>query len=129
MSHFLRNCGRGALAGLVATVPMTALMIAVHRRLPWFERYQFPPEKITGELADALDLEVVQTEPVRTIATAVAHLGYGAGAGSVYGGTAGERASSIAPVGAARRLLACTFRTQTRETLAIPALRLSRSRA
>jgi hypothetical protein len=89
MSQFLRDCGRGAVAGICATLPVTAVMILIHRRLPWYERYQLPPEKITGELADALDLEAVQTEPARTIATAVAHLGYGAGAGSVYGGTTG----------------------------------------
>ncbi len=31
----------------------------------------------------------MQTEPARTIATAITHLGYGAGAGAVYSGMAG----------------------------------------
>ena len=96
MNQFIRDCARGALAGLLATIPMTAVMVLVHRRLPPHERYQLPPEKITGELADTLDLEAVQTEPARTIATAIAHLGYGAGAGSVYSGMVG--ASDRKPV-------------------------------
>lgn len=68
---------------------MTATMLLLHRRLPRHERYQLPPEKITGEFAKAVDLESAQTEPARTVATALAHLSYGAAAGFLYSGILG----------------------------------------
>ena len=36
-----------ALAGCLATVPMTLTMLGLHRYLPFWQRHSLPPEKIT----------------------------------------------------------------------------------
>ena len=41
----------GTLAGLTATAPMTAAMIAMHKALPAHERYPLPPRKVTMRVA------------------------------------------------------------------------------
>jgi hypothetical protein len=48
---------RGALSGCVATVPMTAAMLAWHRRLPLPERYPLPPRQITMNVARRLGIK------------------------------------------------------------------------
>jgi hypothetical protein len=47
----------GALAGFVATVPMSAAMLTMHRLLPEHEQYPLPPHEITAELAEKADME------------------------------------------------------------------------
>jgi uncharacterized membrane protein YagU involved in acid resistance len=75
----------GAAAGLIATAPMTAWMVAAHRRLPRRDRYPLPPHEITMNLAeeagvrDALDSREAQKE-----VTLALHFGYGAAAGAAY---------------------------------------------
>jgi hypothetical protein len=83
----------GAIAGTVATAPMTAVMRHLHGRLKGGERYPLPPREIVGSMAP--DLEPRHS----TDATIVAHFGYGAlcGAGlaaismkpTILGGIAG----------------------------------------
>jgi uncharacterized membrane protein YagU involved in acid resistance len=80
----LRRLEHGGLAGLVATIPMTIVMLVAHRRLPRHERYALPPEKITSEFAELVGAESLRHDPALTVATSVAHLAYGAAAGSIY---------------------------------------------
>jgi uncharacterized membrane protein YagU involved in acid resistance len=68
-----------ALAGAVATAPMTAAMEAMHRQLPTNEQYPLPPR----EIIDQMTPEAV--EPVDHKKLAVAgHFAYGAAAGSLF---------------------------------------------
>lgn len=73
----------GAICGVVATGPMTVVMVLWHRRLPRRERYALPPREITGAVAARagvdLDAETIST------ATLLAHFGYGGAAGALYG--------------------------------------------
>jgi uncharacterized membrane protein YagU involved in acid resistance len=73
----------GALAGIAGTVAMTAVMRALHRRLPPGQRYPLPPrEIIEGSLPDPVKHET--GEQGRRTATLAAHFGYGAAAGAIY---------------------------------------------
>jgi uncharacterized membrane protein YagU involved in acid resistance len=88
---------RGGLAGLAATLPMTALMEIWHRRLPAHERRPLPPRQITSELLRKIGLHRHLDEPEKTGLTGLAHLSYGAAVGGVYG-LLGEK---VVPAGAA----------------------------
>jgi hypothetical protein len=83
----------GALAGFLATLPMTAVMHAGHRRLPGTERYPMPPrliiERVTGERGG---------EGAQRQLTELLHYAYGAASGAVYGCLA-ERAGGRAGAG------------------------------
>ena len=46
----------GALAGLVATAPMTAVMLLLHRLLPEHEQYPLEPLRITRRVAERVGL-------------------------------------------------------------------------
>ena len=63
------------LAGLLAAAPMTAAMVALHRRLPRAQQYALPPGRIvsraTGRRHENLTL--------------AAHLAFAATAGAAYG--------------------------------------------
>lgn len=69
---------RSSAAGLVATLPMTAAMVLLHRRLPRRQQYALPPGLIVGGLAPGL-----AGKRKGDVALA-AHLAYGAAAGAVY---------------------------------------------
>lgn len=87
----------GALAGTIATVPMTATMAAARAVLPGAARDPLPPRQITEHALDAAaeatgaatgvatpaagDL----SERGRETATTLAHYAFGAGAGALYG--------------------------------------------
>jgi uncharacterized membrane protein YagU involved in acid resistance len=73
-----------ALAGCLATAPMTASMLWMHHRLPWRERYALPPAQISARIADAAGLEEHMDAPRQVAATLLAHFGYGAAAGGLY---------------------------------------------
>lgn len=79
----------GAICGVVATGPMTAVMVLWHRRLPTRERYPLPPREITGAVAGkagvALDAEAI------SVATLIAHFSYGGMAGGLYGLLSGAK--------------------------------------
>ena len=91
----MHSAMQGGLAGLAATIPMTLLMNAWHRRLPFYERYPLPPRQITMRVARQAGVANRLDEPAREALTTTAHYGYGAGAGALYGLLCGRRA----PVG------------------------------
>ena len=66
----------GALAGLVATAPMTAVMRRLHRKLKKKQQYPLPPREIVGAVAPGAD------DASATDSTLVAHFAYGALSGA-----------------------------------------------
>lgn len=82
----------GSLAGLAATVPMTAAMVWMHRRLPEDEQYPLPPRQVTMNVAEAAGVVEREElgEPEKRAATLVAHFAYGAGVGALYGPVASQ---------------------------------------
>jgi hypothetical protein len=79
----------GALCGVVATGPMTAAMLAWHRRLPAAEKYPLPPLEVTDAI---LEKAGVPASAGETSALAIlAHFAYGGAAGALYGATTAPR--------------------------------------
>ncbi|MBE7549582.1 MAG: DUF1440 domain-containing protein [Anaerolineales bacterium] len=74
----------GALAGFIATLPMSAVMLAARELLPLHEQYPLPPSEIVSEVADKTGVEEVEAGPEHSVATTVAHFAYGAAAGALY---------------------------------------------
>jgi uncharacterized membrane protein YagU involved in acid resistance len=75
----------GTLAGLTATAPMTAAMVAMHKALPAHERYPLPPRKVTMRAAKKAGVKKkLRAEPEKTAATLAAHFGYGAAMGGIF---------------------------------------------
>ncbi|MDQ2743628.1 MAG: hypothetical protein M3Z66_15225, partial [Chloroflexota bacterium] len=60
---------KGALAGGIATVPMTAFMLIAHRSLPFWQRSSLPPKKITMNIAHRIGLKKHMDEPQRRVLT------------------------------------------------------------
>jgi uncharacterized membrane protein YagU involved in acid resistance len=75
----------GALAGFIATAPMSAVMFAGHRRLPWNQRDPLPPEQITLNALDAAGLDDDLSRSQSAALTVFNHFAYGAATGSLYG--------------------------------------------
>jgi hypothetical protein len=85
----------GAVAGFTATAPMTAVMAAAHQSLPRDERGgSLPPRQVTVRAADRVGLADDLDEPEKDALTTVAHFGFGAAAGAVYGLLVPRRPSS-----------------------------------
>src|SRR5690349_14374218 len=91
---------RGAAAGLAATVPMTAVMEALHRTLPAPQRHPLPPRKIAMRAAAKVGVRKHLDEPQRLATTLVAHLGYGSAVGAMLGAVAPRGAAKAAAAGA-----------------------------
>ena len=77
-----------AVAGFVATVPMTIAMQILHR-FPAPERDSLPPEQITEVIvekaADQVGAQETLDRPQLQALTLVTHFGFGAAAGGLYG--------------------------------------------
>jgi uncharacterized membrane protein YagU involved in acid resistance len=67
----------GAIAGIVGTMAMTAVMRRLHSRLSPASRYPLPPREITGQALPSMPREALPA------ATVFSHFAYGAGAGAV----------------------------------------------
>ncbi len=70
----------GLICGVCATGPMSAVMIALHRRLPQEEKYPLPPREITEKIT----AEQTLTPTTRSALAWLAHFGYGGAAGVMY---------------------------------------------
>ncbi len=86
----------GAIAGFLATAPMTAAMEAMRRLLPAREQYPLPPSTITAELTEEAGLRQHMNQEEHIALTLLNHFGYGAGTGALYGLFAGKL--SLPPV-------------------------------
>lgn len=87
----------GTVAGVIATVPMSALMLLWHRNLPRPQRYPLPPRKVTMEAAEDVGLKDELTEEQRMALTVLGHFGYGGGVGGLYALLPTER-TPLSPV-------------------------------
>ena len=75
----------GAVAGTLATVPMTAVMLALFSRLPETQKYPLPPYEVTMMTARrAGGLDRLMSRRARTLASLLAHFSYGAFTGALY---------------------------------------------
>lgn len=75
----LSYIAKGTLAGVVATVPMSAVMWLAQRRGYLGE---LPPERITQAALGAVGVDA--TDETTDVLTLVNHLGFGAAIGTVY---------------------------------------------
>lgn len=80
----LARAGRGALAGLIATVPMSATMVALFRTLAQEDRYPIAPAILASEVVERA-LHRRLNPPVRMALTLASHFTYGAAMGAVAG--------------------------------------------
>lgn len=97
-SGWQRRLLAGSVAGIGATVPMTAVMAAA-QRMGWLK--EMSPETITASAADAVDVEL--GEPERHGLSALNHLAFGASCGTGFALVATQvpRGSPRAAAGAA----------------------------
>jgi len=80
----------GALAGLIATFPMTAVMKAIHLQLPRWLRGRLPPEQITVAMAEKVEVADELDRDEQKLLTLASHFGYGTMSGAAFG-MLGER--------------------------------------
>lgn len=76
----------GGLAGLIATVPMSAVMKAAQLALPRWQQYALPPEQITNELAERTGVARHLDRSEKKGVSLFNHFVYGTGMGIAYGG-------------------------------------------
>lgn len=81
---------RGALAGALATIPMTAVMVWAKRSGAMGE---YPQNEIVEEGLDAADVEMKKSG-VEALAS-ISHLGFGTTMGALYGSIAPQPNSGI----------------------------------
>lgn len=80
----------GALAGTIATFPMTAAMEAVHATRPRGHQRPLPPEKVVHGILHRASGGREMNRDARIGWTLAAHLGYGVAAGALYGAAVGR---------------------------------------
>ena len=74
----------GAMAGLLATIPMTLVMEIMRRRLPIHERGRLPPRTIAMRAASRLRMRRRMDERQRGAVAVITHFGFGAAMGALY---------------------------------------------
>ena len=80
----IRDVLSGAIAGFLATAPMTVSMLVGWLLLPSRERYPLPPREITQDIAERVGIGERLTDGQLTAATLLSHFAYGAFFGSTY---------------------------------------------
>lgn len=86
----------GALAGCIATAPMTIAMEALFRLLPRPQQYPLPPSEITASVTDSAGIDQHLDQHEHVALSLVNHFAYGATCGAIYGTVA--RSVPVAPV-------------------------------
>ena len=95
----MRRALQGAGAGLLATVPMTIVMEALHERLPGEPPRPLPPREITEAATVKAGVSRQLTERDVQDLTLVAHFGFGAACGAVFALVAPERPAAAVGTG------------------------------
>lgn len=81
----------GAVAGTLATIPMSLTMITVQRLIPKKERKTLPPKQITMEIAEDIGAKDLLDEEIeKDTVSLVNHFAYGAATGAIYATAAGN---------------------------------------
>jgi len=80
----LERLASGAVAGFVATGPMTLVMDRLFRQLPVTRRYPLPPRVVTREAARTAGAHRTLSSRELNGLTLLAHFGYGAACGAAY---------------------------------------------
>jgi uncharacterized membrane protein YagU involved in acid resistance len=75
---------KGAIAGGVATAPMTLAMEGMAQFLPQQEDFDLPPNKVTAQTASRAGIRERPNQETKSTLTYLAHFGYGAAAGALY---------------------------------------------
>jgi uncharacterized membrane protein YagU involved in acid resistance len=75
---------KGALAGFMATAPMSTSMLVGWRLLPGREKYHLPPRLITEEITERVGIGDQMGENELRGLTILSHFGYGAVFGAIY---------------------------------------------
>jgi uncharacterized membrane protein YagU involved in acid resistance len=75
----------GAVAGAVATAPMTIAMEAMHERLPAPERYPLPPAEIVEQVSGEPVGPDAMGQGQGAAASLALHFAVGAAGGAIYG--------------------------------------------
>jgi hypothetical protein len=83
----MNRTAAGSVAGIVATAPMTAVMLMANREMPWRDHYKLPPRLITMDVSKKVLGRTPSGESTRKALSLVAHFGYGASVGAGYGAT------------------------------------------
>ena len=78
----VRDTARGAAAGALATVVMSAFMLAAQRA---GLMSKLPPKRITEAALDATGARAATGERTLNVLSAAAHVGFGAAAGALFG--------------------------------------------
>src|SRR5579883_3515501 len=65
----------GSIAGIIATVPMTAFMLLAGRALPGWQQYDLPPEGLIDELTERMDVKHRLNKSELVGLAGVAHFG------------------------------------------------------
>lgn len=73
----------GAIGGLLATVPMTAVMTTLFQKLQPPQQYPLPPREITEVVVDRITHRNIGDRPL-TYLSLIAHFAYGAATGALY---------------------------------------------
>jgi uncharacterized membrane protein YagU involved in acid resistance len=81
---WFRKLLQGALAGFIATAPMSLSMVLGWRLLPTREKYHLPPRLITEEITERVGIEDHMGEKELVGFTIFSHFGYGAVFGAAY---------------------------------------------
>jgi putative membrane protein len=75
---------QGAMAGCIATAPMTLVMTVLHSLLPRREQYPLPPSEIVEQITESIHVEQHIDPEQHVVVTLVGHFGYGAAVGAGY---------------------------------------------
>jgi uncharacterized membrane protein YagU involved in acid resistance len=79
------NVLRGAVGGLVATIPMTLTMQALRAWLPREQARPLPPREVIDHTVEKSGAGRAVDEDGRNAITAVGHFAFGAAAGALFG--------------------------------------------
>jgi hypothetical protein len=83
---------RGGLAGLVATVPMTIVMVVMQRLLPGRQRNQeLPFVQVTRQIESKMPVPNHRLAKIHSLLVAGGHFGFGALCGAIYTATLSRR--------------------------------------
>ena len=89
----------GAVAGALATIPMTVFMEAAHERLPGEPPRPLPPREVAEGLAVKAGVRADLSERELQDLTLALHVGYGSATGALFGALAPRRPGTALAAG------------------------------